>query len=27
LPDGYVSPQRLAIEEVRRNIVAKVRKH
>jgi NAD(P)-dependent dehydrogenase (short-subunit alcohol dehydrogenase family) len=27
LPDGFVSPQRLAIEAVRRDIVAKVRKH
>ena len=27
IPEGYVDPQRLAIEEVRRNIVAKVRKH
>jgi NAD(P)-dependent dehydrogenase (short-subunit alcohol dehydrogenase family) len=27
LPEGFVDPRRLAIEEFRRNIVAKVRKH
>ncbi len=27
LPEGFVDPKRLAIEETRRNIVAKVRKH
>ena len=27
IPEGYVDPRRLAIEESRRNIVAKVRKH
>ena len=27
IPEGYIDPQRRAIEEVRRNIVAKVRKH